>query len=141
MTTASMAGITTGQGGLVSYFATKHACVSVTESLYFELIQTEAGRKIAVHVLCPALVSSQLSTSSADVKAAIDGDKDHAEVANGELWGDAMSRREGSVEQLARMAKHLPMSKEFRELVGDNEEALAKYATQPQRQQATEPSD
>jgi hypothetical protein len=27
------------------------------------------------------------------------------------------------------MAKHLPMSKEFRELVGDNEEALAKYAT------------
>jgi Short-chain alcohol dehydrogenase of unknown specificity len=49
MTTASMAGITSGGGGLVSYFSSKHACVSLTESLHFELQRSEAGKKIAVH--------------------------------------------------------------------------------------------
>jgi NAD(P)-dependent dehydrogenase (short-subunit alcohol dehydrogenase family) len=88
MTTASMAGITSG-GGLVSYFSSKHACVSLTESLHFELQRSEAGKKIAVHVLCPALVSSQLMTSSQDVRAEMEGDEDHEELAKGEDWGAA----------------------------------------------------
>jgi NAD(P)-dependent dehydrogenase (short-subunit alcohol dehydrogenase family) len=88
--TASMAGITSSEssgGGLVAYFSSKHACVSLTESLHAELQRSEAGKKIAVHVLCPALVSSQLSTSSADVQAKMAGDDDHEEQADGEDWG------------------------------------------------------
>ena len=129
MTTASMAGITSGGGGLVSYFSSKHACVSLTESLHFELQRSEAGKKIAVHVLCPALVSSQLMTSSQDVRAEMEGDEDHEELAKGEDWGAATARARGSGDTAAqaRTAKMLPMSREMREMLGDNEEALALY--------------
>ena len=129
MTTASMAGITSGGGRLVSYFSSKHACVALTESLQFELQRSEAGKKIAVHVLCPALVSSQLMTSSQDVRAEMEGDEDHEELAKGEDWGAATARARGSGDTAAqaRMAKMLPMSREMREMLGDNEEALALY--------------
>lgn len=58
--TASIAGIITGPGMGV-YCASKHAVVSLSESLYHELTLT--GSKVSVSVLCPAWVKTQISDS------------------------------------------------------------------------------
>lgn len=53
--TASLAGIVSG-GGI--YGMTKHAIVSISESLYYEL--TQKGSKVKAFVLCPWYVNTQI---------------------------------------------------------------------------------
>ena len=57
---ASMAGLTTGTG-MSPYFASKHAVVALSESLYFEL--QEASPDVHVSVLCPGWVDTQIHDS------------------------------------------------------------------------------
>ena len=58
--TVSMAGVTTSP--LASgYYASKHAALSFSESLYHEL--TQRGSKIGVSVLCPELVATRIGDS------------------------------------------------------------------------------
>jgi NAD(P)-dependent dehydrogenase (short-subunit alcohol dehydrogenase family) len=58
--TASAAGILTGPG-MAPYFATKHAVVALSESLYFDLQLT--GVPIGVSVLCPEWVRTNIADS------------------------------------------------------------------------------
>jgi NAD(P)-dependent dehydrogenase (short-subunit alcohol dehydrogenase family) len=55
--TASIAGLTSGPG-LSVYMASKHAVVSLTETLYHEL--TIRGTSIGVSVLCPGFVKTRI---------------------------------------------------------------------------------
>lgn len=55
--TASMAGVTAGPGMGV-YRASKHAAVSISETLYLDLAQR--GAKIKVSVLCPGWVNTRI---------------------------------------------------------------------------------
>jgi len=59
--TASIAGLVTAAGGPL-YAATKHAVVSLSESLFNEL--HAAGRGVHVSVLCPGFVDTELLDSS-----------------------------------------------------------------------------
>lgn len=61
-TTASVGGLVRGDGGTASYQASKHAVVSLTESLSFEIARRSP--QIRVHVLCPCIVESALPTNS-----------------------------------------------------------------------------
>ncbi len=58
--TASVAGLTSFPGSL-PYNATKHAAVSIAEGLFSEL--AEAGSQVAVHCLCPGVVSTNIHKS------------------------------------------------------------------------------
>lgn len=58
--TASVAGLTSFPGSL-PYNATKHAAVSIAEGLFSEL--AEAGSEVAVHCLCPGVVSTNIHKS------------------------------------------------------------------------------
>ena len=58
--TASVAGLTSFPGSL-PYNATKHAAVSIAEGLFSEL--AEAGSQVAVHCLCPGVVSTNIHRS------------------------------------------------------------------------------
>ena len=100
LNTASSAGILTGPG-MSPYFATKHAVVALSESLYFDLQLT--GASVGVSVLCPEFVRTRIAESErnrpADVaempgldddggpglsdllKSLIDGGLDPADVA------------------------------------------------------------
>lgn len=67
--TASIGGLVRGDGGTASYQASKHAVVSITESLSFEL--AKRAPQLRVHVLCPCIVESALpSTSATNLEAA-----------------------------------------------------------------------
>ena len=55
--TASIAGLISGPG-LGSYKVTKHAVVSLTETMYYEL--KEQGAKVKVSVLCPEFVQTRI---------------------------------------------------------------------------------
>jgi NAD(P)-dependent dehydrogenase (short-subunit alcohol dehydrogenase family) len=55
--TASMAGLTSGPGAGV-YQVTKHGVVTLSETLYHELV--ECGAKVKVSVLCPAFVNTRI---------------------------------------------------------------------------------
>ena len=57
--TASSAGILTGPG-VSPYFATKHAVVALSESLYFDL-ELAAGGTVGVSVLCPEWVRTNIA--------------------------------------------------------------------------------
>jgi len=59
--TASIAGLTSGPE-IDIYRATKHAVVSLSESLYFELRQQ--GARMGVSVLCPIVVRSRLNEAA-----------------------------------------------------------------------------
>lgn len=61
-TTASVGGLVRGDGGTASYQASKHAVVSLTESLSFEI--ASRSPQIRVHVLCPCIVESALLRNS-----------------------------------------------------------------------------
>ena len=61
-TTASVGGLVRGDGGTASYQASKHAVVSLTESLSFET--ASRSPQIRVHVLCPCIVESALPKNS-----------------------------------------------------------------------------
>jgi NAD(P)-dependent dehydrogenase (short-subunit alcohol dehydrogenase family) len=58
--TASMAGLLS-LGMMSPYFATKHAVVSISESLHFEFIVR--GAKLKAHALCPAFVNTKIGES------------------------------------------------------------------------------
>ena len=59
--TASMAGLISGPG-LGAYRVTKHAVVSLSETLHHEL--AERGAKIRVSVLCPGIVNTRIMESA-----------------------------------------------------------------------------
>jgi NAD(P)-dependent dehydrogenase (short-subunit alcohol dehydrogenase family) len=59
--TASMAGLISGPG-LGAYKVTKHAVVSLSETLYHEL--AERGAKVSVSVLCPGFVNTRITESA-----------------------------------------------------------------------------
>jgi NADP-dependent 3-hydroxy acid dehydrogenase YdfG len=58
--TASVAGLTSFPGSL-PYNATKHAVVGIAETLFAELADAQSG--VAVHCLCPGLVSTNIVRS------------------------------------------------------------------------------
>jgi NAD(P)-dependent dehydrogenase (short-subunit alcohol dehydrogenase family) len=58
--TASAAGLLTGPG-MSPYYATKHAVVALSESLYFDL--NLVGASVGVSVLCPEWVRTQIAES------------------------------------------------------------------------------
>ncbi len=58
--TASVAGLTSFPGS-IPYNATKHAAVTIAEGLFSEL--AEAGSNVAVHCLCPGVVSTNIDKS------------------------------------------------------------------------------
>lgn len=59
--TASMAGLLSGPG-LGAYKVTKHAVVTLSETLYHEL--AERGAKVKVSVLCPGIVNTRIMESA-----------------------------------------------------------------------------
>jgi NAD(P)-dependent dehydrogenase (short-subunit alcohol dehydrogenase family) len=59
--TASMAGFISGPG-LGAYKVTKHAVVSLSETLYHEL--AERGARVRVSVLCPGIVNTRIMESA-----------------------------------------------------------------------------
>jgi NAD(P)-dependent dehydrogenase (short-subunit alcohol dehydrogenase family) len=59
--TASMAGLISGPG-LGVYKVTKHAVVTLSETLYHEL--AERGAKVKVSVLCPGIVNTRIMESA-----------------------------------------------------------------------------
>ena len=59
--TASMAGLISGPG-LGAYKVTKHAVVSLSETLHHEL--AERGAKVRVSVLCPGIVKTRIMDSA-----------------------------------------------------------------------------
>jgi NAD(P)-dependent dehydrogenase (short-subunit alcohol dehydrogenase family) len=59
--TASMAGLISGPG-LGAYRVTKHAVVSLSETLYHEL--AERGARVRVSVLCPGIVNTRFMESA-----------------------------------------------------------------------------
>ncbi len=80
--TASMAGLTTCPLS-AAYFASKHAALSLSETLYHEL--TQRGAPIGVSVLCPELVDTRIGHADRNRQAEFarkdeDGDEgDHPE--------------------------------------------------------------
>lgn len=77
-TTASIGGLVRGDGGSASYQASKHAVVSLTESLSFELARKSSH--IRVHVMCPCIVESGLGTTSQTNQMAVSGQIKSAEI-------------------------------------------------------------
>jgi NAD(P)-dependent dehydrogenase (short-subunit alcohol dehydrogenase family) len=59
--TASVAGLISGPG-LGAYKVTKHAVVSLSETLYHEL--AERGARVGVSVLCPGIVNTRIMESA-----------------------------------------------------------------------------
>jgi len=80
--TASMAGLTTSPLSS-AYYASKHAALSLSETLYLEL--TQRGAPIGVSVLCPELVDTRIGNAERNRQAEFarkddeDPDADHAE--------------------------------------------------------------
>jgi NAD(P)-dependent dehydrogenase (short-subunit alcohol dehydrogenase family) len=68
--TASMAGLVTGGMGTAVYDATKHAVLSLTESLYRDLVVRQA--KVSASVLCPGAVSTNIFEAERNRPASLD---------------------------------------------------------------------
>ncbi|HEY3742847.1 MAG TPA: SDR family NAD(P)-dependent oxidoreductase [Bryobacteraceae bacterium] len=84
--TASIAGLLS-LGMMSPYFATKHAVVSISESLHFEF--TVRGTKLKAHALCPAFVNTRIGESERNRP-----DQDHADLdAIGVQVGQAFAHR------------------------------------------------
>jgi NAD(P)-dependent dehydrogenase (short-subunit alcohol dehydrogenase family) len=67
--TASMAGLVTGGMGTAVYDATKHAVVSLSESLYRDLVVRQT--KVSASVLCPGAVMTQIFSAERNRPAAL----------------------------------------------------------------------
>jgi NAD(P)-dependent dehydrogenase (short-subunit alcohol dehydrogenase family) len=67
--TASMAGLITGGIGTAVYDASKHAVLSLTESLYKDLAVTQT--KMGASVLCPGAVTTNIFSSERNRPAAL----------------------------------------------------------------------
>ena len=130
ITTSSMAGVTHSFDRADSYHASKHAVVTLTESLHNELQQTEAGRKIAVHVLCPGEVKGNLGQTSIESQRIFEGGAPSQAAGRSAAEADAgpPELTPARVLKLAARAREMRMSDELRALIGENDEALAQYA-------------
>lgn len=69
--TASMAGLITGRAGNAVYDASKHACLSLTESLYRDLVIRQT--KVSASVLCPGAVLTKIFESERNRPAELGG--------------------------------------------------------------------
>jgi NAD(P)-dependent dehydrogenase (short-subunit alcohol dehydrogenase family) len=99
--TASIAGLTSGPG-LSVYMASKHAVVSLTETLYHEL--TLRGANIRVSVLCPGFVKTNIQDAERNRPA-------HLQNAPDEQEGEQkLSREEQEGEQILKLAIQKGMS-------------------------------
>jgi NAD(P)-dependent dehydrogenase (short-subunit alcohol dehydrogenase family) len=107
--TASMAGLTSSPG-LSAYMASKHAVVSLTETLYHELTLRDAS--IGVSILCPGFVKTRIQDAernrparlqnTPDARAASEQRVSREEQEGGQLLQQAI--REGMApQQLADM--------------------------------------
>ena len=79
LNTASMAAVTTSPLS-AAYFASKHAALSLSETLYHELVQR--GAPIGVSVLCPELVDTRIGFAERnrpEIFARKDDGEDHPE--------------------------------------------------------------
>jgi NAD(P)-dependent dehydrogenase (short-subunit alcohol dehydrogenase family) len=93
--TASLAGLTSGPG-LSIYMASKHAVVSLSESLYHELALRGAG--IGVSVLCPGFVKTRIQDAQRNRPARLQN-------ASGEHASDEnLSPQEEAGQRLLRRA-------------------------------------
>ena len=87
LNTASMAAVTTSPLSS-AYFASKHAALSLSETLYHEL--TTRGAPIGVSVLCPELVDTRIGYSERNRPASFARKHDHEDSAEGKLVDDAI---------------------------------------------------
>lgn len=69
--TASMAGLITGRAGNVVYDASKHACLSISESLYRDLIVRQT--RVSASVLCPGAVVTKIFEAERNRPAGLGG--------------------------------------------------------------------
>lgn len=87
--TASLAGLISGRG---IYGASKHAVVSLSESLHHDF--RAAGAKLGVSVLCPGLVDTRIFTAGRNRPASLrDADRSAAEREKLAEQEDALSGR------------------------------------------------
>jgi NAD(P)-dependent dehydrogenase (short-subunit alcohol dehydrogenase family) len=75
--TASMAGLTSGPG-LGIYKVTKHGVVSLSETLYHELVLR--GAKVKASVLCPGFVNTQIMDSARNRPARLKNDPSEEKI-------------------------------------------------------------
>ena len=71
--TASMAGLVTGRPGAAVYDASKHAVLSLSESLYRDLVVTTP--KLSASVLCPGAVMTNIWTAERNRPGAAPGEQ------------------------------------------------------------------
>ncbi len=141
--TASIMGLTPG-GGI--YGATKHAVVSVSESLHTQLKQAEA--KVNVSVLCPAHVTTRITSSirnrpeelsdgsaAADRGGAEAARRDVGRARPGQHTDAASSGREGPQRDQGRAVLH-PASRQR-----PGCKAALRGHPQPPRPGANQPAD
>lgn len=96
--TASMAGLISG-AGLGIYKITKHAVVSLSETLYHELTQRQS--KIRVSVICPGLVHTNLGAAERNRPPSLVNDPDAATGLSAQITADLLKEFGMPVEQLA----------------------------------------
>ncbi|MCC7364791.1 MAG: SDR family NAD(P)-dependent oxidoreductase [Dehalococcoidia bacterium] len=92
--TASMAGLATGGMGTAVYDASKHAVVSLTESLYKDLVTRQS--LVSASVLCPGVVDTNIFTAERNRPAEYGGGpgQDVASPSSAELPSDWLSPQE-----------------------------------------------
>jgi NAD(P)-dependent dehydrogenase (short-subunit alcohol dehydrogenase family) len=106
--TASIAGLTSGPG-LSVYMASKHAVVSLTETLYHEL--TLRGASIGVSVLCPGFVKTNIQDAERNRPARLQNAPGEQRLSWEEQEGEQkLSREEQEGEQLLKLAIQKGMS-------------------------------
>ncbi|QBD74962.1 SDR family NAD(P)-dependent oxidoreductase [Ktedonosporobacter rubrisoli] len=100
--TASMAGLTSSPG-LSVYMASKHAVVSLTETLYHEL--TLRGASIGVSILCPGFVNTRIQDAERNRPARLQNAPDTHTASEEQL-----SQQEREAGQLIQQAIRAGMS-------------------------------
>jgi NAD(P)-dependent dehydrogenase (short-subunit alcohol dehydrogenase family) len=99
--TASVAGLTSFPSSL-PYNATKHAAVTIAEGLFSEL--AEAGSGVAVHCLCPGVVSTNIHKSDRNRPKELQNTPGDAQPASAEFEG-FMDRLYGTAKQPEEVAE------------------------------------
>jgi NAD(P)-dependent dehydrogenase (short-subunit alcohol dehydrogenase family) len=90
--TSSILGLTTGAGSI--YGVSKHAVARLTEGLYWDL--KNAGAKIAVTLLCPGMIATNIITSARNRPAALkDAGEPSAQARDAVAAMDARFKSEG----------------------------------------------
>ena len=79
--TASMAGLATGGMGSAVYDASKHAVLSLSESLYKDLVIRQT--KVSASVLCPGAVTTQIFAAERNRPAEAEAAESHALASRG----------------------------------------------------------